>query len=97
VRNAIDCYFELALQHLVDFFCRMEVLVYRGAALKVIAGEGHRRRMKIPSAPAGQSFVTFREVTSTIGKAVLLGMRRIERMPWQLGHDLDMPALHSKS
>src|SRR6266481_5346196 len=43
---AVDGYLKLALDHLVDLFLRMEVLVNGRAALEVVMRECHARRVE---------------------------------------------------
>src|SRR4029077_7277365 len=53
--NAVDGYLELALDHLIYFFLRMEVLMNGRATHKIIVRECHARRVEIASVPTGQA------------------------------------------
>src|SRR5208282_1143614 len=56
LRYAVDGHLQLALDHLVDLFLRMEVLVNCRAPLEVVMRKRHARRVEIASIPAGQAF-----------------------------------------
>jgi hypothetical protein len=58
----LDDYLELALDHFVNFFLRMEVLVNSCATFEVIMRERHARRVEVTSIPAGQAFDGFEAV-----------------------------------
>ena len=53
--RAVDGQFQFALDHLVDFLLRVEVLVDRRAAREAVVREGHVFGMEIASMPAGQA------------------------------------------
>src|SRR5258706_14457660 len=53
--HAVDGDLELALDHLIDFFLGMEVLVNGRAAREVVGGERYVRRMEKATVPAGQA------------------------------------------
>src|SRR5579864_4442074 len=53
--HAVDGHLQLTLDHLIDFFLRMEVLVNGGAAREVVMRECHARRMEVASMPAWQT------------------------------------------
>src|ERR1700738_2423322 len=53
--HAVDGYLEFALDHFIDFFLRMEVLVNRRTARKVVVRECHVLRMEISSVPTRQA------------------------------------------
>src|ERR1700730_13055746 len=49
--KAVDGYFEFALDHFINFFLRMEVLVNRRPARKIVVRERHVLRVEISSVP----------------------------------------------
>src|SRR5271166_4065165 len=53
--HALDCHFEFTLDDLVDFFLRMEVLVYGRAALEIVVRKRYVFRVEIPSVPPRQT------------------------------------------
>src|SRR5260370_37677808 len=53
--HAIDGYLELALEHFIYFFLRMEVLMNGRPQSKIVVRECHARRVKIAPMPAGQA------------------------------------------
>src|ERR1700681_3927991 len=53
--HAVDGDLELALDHLIDLFLRMEVLMDGRAAREVVVSERHARRMEKAPRPAGQA------------------------------------------
>jgi hypothetical protein len=55
LRDAVDGDFEFAFDYFVDFFLRMGMLVDGRAFRKIVVREGHVRRMKVASVPAGEA------------------------------------------
>jgi len=53
--NAVDGYLELALDYLIYFFLRMEMLVNGRTTREIVVGECHARRVEIASVPTGQA------------------------------------------
>lgn len=56
---AVDGYFHLSLDHFINFFLRMEVLVNGGAASEFIMRERHAWRVKIAAMPSPQALDDF--------------------------------------
>ena len=55
LRHAVYGQLEFALDHLIYFFLRMEVLMNGRAPHKIVVREGHARRVEIASMPTGQA------------------------------------------
>ena len=62
LRHAVDGHLKLTLDHLVDLFLGMEVLVNGGAAREIVVRKRHTRRVEIASQPAGQALYNIQAV-----------------------------------
>src|ERR1017187_462300 len=65
--DTVDGYLEFALDHLIDFFFRMEVLVNRRSPRKVVMRECHVLRVEISPRQPGKRSTTGRRFVSRKG------------------------------
>src|SRR5579864_973651 len=54
LRDTVDRHFKFSVDHFVDFFLRMEMLVNRCAAREIVMRERHAGRVEIASMPTRQ-------------------------------------------
>jgi hypothetical protein len=81
--HAVYGYFELTLDHLIDFFLRMEVLVNGRAALEVVVRECHARGVEIAAIPARQALYDIEAAGIDEGHAIspLKNLTRLDPSP----------------
>jgi hypothetical protein len=72
----VDRHFHFSFHYFIDLFLRMKVFVNRRAALEVVMGKGHVRRMEVTSMPAGQALDDLELAGVDKGHADLRGENR---------------------
>jgi hypothetical protein len=72
---------EFALDHFIDFFLRMEVLVNRRTAGKVVMGECHVLRVEISTVPTRQSLDDWKAACIQKGHGSPVNMLSYTRPP----------------